>query len=58
MSVAVAHRIRWVLVWVLIVTWFAGLALKWFGDWLNLVLLAAIALLAYELLAEDQAQQT
>ena len=58
MSVAVAHRIRWVLAWVLIVTWFVGLALRWFGDWLNLVLLAAIALLAYELLAEDQAQQT
>ncbi len=58
MSVAVAHRIRWVLAWVLIVAWFVGLALRWFGDWLNLVLLAAIALLAYELLAEDRAGST
>ena len=47
------HRIRWVTVWVLIATWFAGLAFRWLGDWLNLALLAAIALLAYELLAED-----
>ena len=47
------HRTRWVLVWVLIGAWFAGLALKWLGDSLNLVLVAAIALLAYELLAED-----
>ena len=58
MSIAVAHRIRWVLVWVLIVTWFVGLAFRWFGDWLNLVLLAAIALLAYELLAEDQVRSS
>ncbi len=55
MSVAVAHRIRWVLVWLLIASWFVGLAFKWFGDWLNLVLLVAIVLLAYELLAEDPA---
>jgi len=52
-STAVGHRIRWVTVWVLIATWFAGLAFRWLGDWLNLALLAAIALLAYELLAED-----
>ena len=55
MSVAVAHRIRWILVWVLVLTWFAGLAFSWFGDRLNLVLLAAIVLLVYELLAEDPA---
>ncbi len=47
------HRVRWILVWVLIAAWFAGLALNWLGNSLNLVLVAAIALLAYELLAED-----
>jgi len=52
-STAVGHRIRWVIVWVLIGSWFAGLAFRWLGDSLNLVLVAAIALLAYELLAED-----
>ena len=50
MSLAVGHRVRWFAVWILVGVWFAGIAFKWFGDWLNLVLVLAIALVVYELL--------
>ena len=46
---------RWVLIWVLIVAWFAALAANVGGNLAHLLLLAAIALLVYELLIPEQA---
>ena len=53
MSAATGHRIRWILVWVLIATWFIALALNIAGNVAHLVLLGAIGILVYELLVED-----
>ena len=44
---------RWTLVWVLVVAWFVGQAANLGGNAVHLVLLVAIGLLVYELLAED-----
>ena len=44
---------RWTAVWVLVVAWFVAQAANIDGNAAHLVLLAAIALLVYELLAED-----
>ena len=53
MTVATGHRLRWVAVWVLVVAWFVAQAANLGGNAAHLVLLLAIALLVYELLAED-----
>jgi hypothetical protein len=53
MSMAMGHRVRWTLVWLLIVLWFVGLAVNLGGNAVHLLLLAAIGLLVYELLIED-----
>lgn len=53
MAVRAAHRIRWTLVWVLLVAWLAGLMLDWGGAAVNLLLVAALAVLVYELLAAE-----
>ena len=55
MSMVAGHRVRWMLIWVLIFAWFAALALNIFGNAVHLLLLAAIALLVYELLIPEQA---
>lgn len=55
MSMVAGHRLRWILVWVLIATWFAALALNAGGNLAHLLLLGAIALLVYELLIPEQA---
>ena len=47
------HRLRWTLVWVLVVAWFVAQAANIGGNAAHLILLVAIALLVYELLAED-----
>jgi hypothetical protein len=47
------HRIRWILVSVLVAAWFAALALNIAGNLVHLLLLGAIGLLVYELLVED-----
>jgi hypothetical protein len=52
-SVATGHRVRWTAVWVLVLGWFVAQALNIGGNTVHLILLAAIALLIYELLAED-----
>lgn len=52
-SPATGHRIRWIAVWVLIFAWFAALALNVGGNAVHTVLLAAIAILAYELLIPE-----
>ena len=55
MSMATGHRIRWILIWLLIAAWFVALALNLAGSFVHLFLLAAIALLVYELLIPEQA---
>lgn len=55
MSMAAGHRVRWILIWLLIGAWFGALALNVAGNLVHLLLLAAIALLVYELLIPEQA---
>lgn len=50
------HRIRWILVWLLIAAWFVALALNLAGNSVHLLLLGAIGVLVYELLVEDDHQ--
>lgn len=54
MSFATGHRVRWFLIWTLVVAWFVALALNVGGNGAHLLLLAAIALLVYELLIPEQ----
>lgn len=53
MMVRVAHSVRWTAVWVLLAAWFLGLMLNVGGAAGNLLLVLALALLIYELLAAD-----
>ncbi|HEV8535834.1 MAG TPA: DUF5670 family protein [Candidatus Limnocylindria bacterium] len=53
MTAATGHRVRWTAVWVLVLAWFVAQALNLGGNAVHLLLLAAITLLIYELLAED-----
>ena len=53
MTVVIGHRLRWTLVWVLVVAWFVAQAANIGGNGAHLILLVAIGLLVYELLAED-----
>jgi hypothetical protein len=50
---ATGHRVRWTAVWVLVLAWFVAQALNLGGNAVHFVLLLAIGLLVYELLAED-----
>jgi len=52
-TIATGHRLRWTLVWTLVVAWFVAQAASIGGNTVHLVLLVAIGLLVYELLAED-----
>ena len=52
-SPATGHRIRWILVWLLVAAWFVALALNIAGNLVHLLLLGAIGILVYELLVED-----
>ena len=54
-SPATGHRIRWIAVWVLIIGWFVALALNVGGNLVHVLLLGAIAVLAYELLIPEAA---
>ncbi|HYV23388.1 MAG TPA: DUF5670 family protein [Candidatus Bathyarchaeia archaeon] len=53
MTIATGHRLRWTAVWVLVAAWFVAQAANFGGNAVHLVLLIAIAILVYELLAED-----
>ena len=50
---ATGHRLRWTAVWVLVIAWFVAQAANLGGNAIHLVLLVAIGVLVYELLAED-----
>lgn len=52
-SAAMGHRVRWTAVWVLVLAWFVAQALNLGGNAAHVILLVAIAVLIYELLAED-----
>jgi hypothetical protein len=52
-TIATGHRLRWTLVWVLVGAWFVAQAVNIGGNAVHLLLLLAIGLLVYELLAED-----
>jgi hypothetical protein len=52
-NAATGHRIRWILVWLLIAAWFVALALNVAGNLVHLLLLGAIGILVYELMVED-----
>jgi hypothetical protein len=53
MTAAMGHRVRWTAVWVLVALWFILQAVNVGGNAVHIVLLVAIAILVYELLAED-----
>jgi len=44
------HRLRWIVVWVAVALWFAGLAVNAGGNGVHLLLLLAIVVLLYELM--------
>jgi hypothetical protein len=52
-TIATGHRVRWTAVWVLVAGWFVAQAANFGGNAVHLVLLLAIGILVYELLAED-----
>jgi hypothetical protein len=52
-TIATGHRVRWTLVWLLVAAWFVAQAANLGGNAVHLLLLLAIGLLVYELLAED-----
>jgi uncharacterized protein DUF5670 len=54
-TIATGHRVRWTGVWLLVVAWFVAQAANIGGNAVHLLLLLAIGLLVYELLAEDPA---
>ena len=53
MTTATGHRLRWTAVWVLVLAWFVAQAANLGGNAVHLVLLLAIGILVYELLAKD-----
>jgi len=50
-SIALGHRIRWTVVFLLVLGWFAALAMNTGGNGIHLLLGAAVGLLLYELVA-------
>jgi Family of unknown function (DUF5670) len=52
-TAATGHRLRWAGVWVLVIAWFVAQAANIGGNAVHVLLLVAIGLLVYELLAED-----
>jgi hypothetical protein len=54
MTMAAGHRVRWILIWLLIAAWFVALAANVGGNGAHLLLLTAIALLVYELLIPEE----
>jgi len=50
-SIALGHRIRWTVVFLVVLGWFTALAMNTGGNGIHLLLAAAVVLLIYELLA-------
>jgi hypothetical protein len=53
MTLRLAHRVRWFVAWGAVALWFVGLAFDLGGNAIHLVLLLAVAVLLYELVAGD-----
>lgn len=53
MSTAAGHRLRWIVVGLAVVGWFVALALNVGGNAIHLVLVGAILLVVYELIAVE-----
>lgn len=53
MQARLGHRVRWTAVWTLLAVWFAALVFGWGGSSAHLLLLVALTVLVYELLAID-----
>lgn len=53
MLARMGHRVRWTAVWVLLLAWFAALIGDVGGGLGNVLLVLAVALLLYELLAAE-----
>ena len=51
MSIALGRRIRWTLVFLLVLGWFFALAINAGGNGVHLLLAGAVAVLLYELVA-------
>lgn len=57
MLVRLGHRVRWTAVWLLLAAWFLGLMLGVGGGLPNLLLVLALVVLLYELLAVDRSSR-
>jgi hypothetical protein len=53
MSIALGRRLRWILVVALVAMWFVALAVDVGGNGVHLLLVAAVGVLLYELVAVD-----
>ena len=52
-SIALGRRVRWALALLLVLGWFAALAIDVGGNGVHLLLVGAVAVLLYELVAVD-----
>ncbi len=55
MAERLGHRVRWALVWTLLLLWVASLVVNVGGAAANVLLVLGLVLLFYELLAADPA---
>ncbi len=53
MSIALGRRLRWIVVVALVAAWFVALAVDAGGNGVHLLLVAAVGVLLYELVAVD-----
>lgn len=53
MSIALGRRLRWIVVVALVAAWFVALAVDAGGNGIHLLLVAAVGVLLYELVAVD-----
>ena len=53
MSIALGRRLRWIVVVALVAAWFVALAVDIGGNGIHLLLVAAVGVLLYELVAVD-----
>ena len=55
MYMRMGHRLRWAIVWTLLVAWVAFIVFDWGGRFANALLFLAVIVLVYELLAAETA---
>ena len=52
-SIALGHRIRWIVAFLLVAAWFVALAMHVGGNGVHLLLALSVAVVLYELIALD-----